>query len=274
MCACALASAQSSVALRRLKSSEPSTMTRADFSSCFKAMPRACVSRVRSESTLFSTSSSCSTSCDWRTRPDAKRVSCWLIIPAWRACSTSSRSARRPARSILPVAVRTWMRSSAAVSGSAISTPTCDTRSCQRWSSCGPEGSLTARSATGRGPVDMAIRSRKGRRDASAPARRGRRRRRPPASRPGRASSASPCAASQPQSVDGGSPARQRRRAGWPDEVTKSTNVTTCSLIRPPPISTVRSRRVRAGRRSPRRPGRARPARPRCRSPSSGGARR
>ena len=110
-------------------------MTRADFSVGLSAMPRACVSRVRSASTLFSTSSSCSTSCDWRTRPDAKRVSCWPIMPAWRACSTSSRRARRPARSILPVAVRTWMRSSAAVSGSAISTPTCETSSCQRSSS-------------------------------------------------------------------------------------------------------------------------------------------
>ncbi len=117
MCAWALARAQSSVALSRLNRSEPSTMTRADLSCGFRAMPRAWVSRARSASTLCITSSSCSTSCDWRTRPEAKRVSCWPIMPTWRACSTSSRRARRPARSILPVAVRTWMRSSAAVSG-------------------------------------------------------------------------------------------------------------------------------------------------------------
>ena len=53
MCACALASAQSSVALSRLNSSEPSTMTRADLSCGFRAMPRAWVSRARRASTLL-----------------------------------------------------------------------------------------------------------------------------------------------------------------------------------------------------------------------------
>ena len=47
MSECALASAQSSVVLSRLNSSDASTMTSAGFSAGFSAMPRACVSRAR-----------------------------------------------------------------------------------------------------------------------------------------------------------------------------------------------------------------------------------
>ena len=206
-------------------------MTRADFRWCLSAMPRACVSRVRSASTLFSTSSSCSTSCDWRTRPDAKRVSCWPIMPAWRACSTSSRSARRPARSILPVAVRTLMRSSAAVSGSAISTPTCETSSCQRWSSS--LAAMLDAAATEGVPMDMAIHFSKRQARCTCPAsvaarrweslQRSTRARRDGASL---ASQASPqCRCRARAAPEPGPPTGQT-------SVTKSPNVTTCSLIR------------------------------------------
>ena len=129
---CAFASAQSSIELSRLNSSDASTMTSAGFSTGLRLMPRACVSRERCESTPFNTSASCRRSCDWRSRPEAKRVNCWPIMPAWRAASTSSRSARKPRRSMRPVLVSVLMRSSAAVSGAAISAPICATRSCQR----------------------------------------------------------------------------------------------------------------------------------------------
>ena len=107
-------------------------MTSAGFNTGFKKMPRACVSRARWASTVFSVSASGSRSCDWRKRPEANRTSCCAFIPTCRADAISSFKARRPARSMRPVVVRAWMRSSAAVSGPAISAPMADTSSRHR----------------------------------------------------------------------------------------------------------------------------------------------
>ena len=80
---CACASAQSSTVLSRLNSSEASTMTSAAFSAGL-ARCRDCVSRWRCASVPSSVSASCSRSCDWRRRPEAKRAICWPVMPAWR----------------------------------------------------------------------------------------------------------------------------------------------------------------------------------------------
>jgi len=122
-------SAQSITAFSNENSSDASVITSIGCSSCRIWMPRACVSRLRCASTPRSTCVSDTGSRDSRSRPEARRASCWLTMPASRACATASRSARRPWRSIWPVLINAWIRSSAPLSGPAISAPSCWTMS-------------------------------------------------------------------------------------------------------------------------------------------------
>ena len=163
------------------------------------------------------------------------------------------------------------MRSSAAVSGSAISAPTCETSSCQR--------SIVRRRRSGRSrdvlrarmPVDMtdSCSNRKGAADRTAAGSR-RRRARPVAMR--RRDQRRVVA--QRASVGAGLRGARRRRAGWRGravtKVGECDNLFTASArASHDRLPTLRSRRRGAARRSPRRRGRTRAARRRCRRPAA-----
>ena len=98
MIECALASAQSSVVVEQAEEQRRvDDDARPASASCFERDAarlrfRARAARARSSAPRPAAAARATGA----RRPDAKRVSCWPIMPAWRACSTSSRSARRP----------------------------------------------------------------------------------------------------------------------------------------------------------------------------------
>ena len=134
---------QSTTACISAYSSVASATTSAGFSAWLISICRAVASRPRCSSTSRSICVTLICSGDWRMRPEAKRASCWPIMPARRARSISSRSMRRPARSILPVVASTVTRSSAADSGSPTSVPIWPMIS-RQWPSSGSNRGLSS----------------------------------------------------------------------------------------------------------------------------------
>ena len=134
---------QSSVVCSSENNSVVSLITSAGLSTCRTSMPRESISRPRWRSASLSRLVRSSRSLASCTRPLPRRTTCWPMMPARRARSISSRSRRRPARSILPVAASVVTRSSADDSVAATSLPSCAT------SACGSRGSAMRSPAAG-----------------------------------------------------------------------------------------------------------------------------